>query len=55
VELPGSSELETHIDPALEQQHLEIVMRRREQLLSGQVGEVDGPEGLRMARQKLGQ
>jgi len=47
--------LETHVDSALEQQHLEIVARRREQLLSGRVSEVDGPEGLRTARRKLGQ
>lgn len=47
--------LENHIDPRLERQHLEIVRKRRQQLLSGEVEPVDGPEALKQGRQRLGQ
>ena len=47
--------LGTHMAPELQQQHLDIVRKRREQLLTGSVTPVDGPEALERARRKLGQ
>ncbi len=47
--------IESHMDPDLQREHLDIVKRRRDQLLVGKVSLVDGPEALRAARRKLGQ
>ena len=47
--------LQTHMDPDLQREHLDIVRKRREQLLSGAVRPIPGPEALRAARRKLGQ
>lgn len=45
--------LETNMPAELQRQHLDIVNRRREQILSGQVKPVDGPEALQKARGML--
>ncbi len=57
LELPDESKLslakkpiahvEANIDPELQREHLETVRRRREELLSGVVEAVDGPEAIR--------
>ena len=47
--------LQSHMDPDLQREHLAIVNKRREQLLSGAVRPIPGPEALRAARRKLGQ
>jgi len=42
--------VEAHIDPALERQHLAKAKRRRNEFRSGQVVAVDGASGLEQVR-----
>ena len=45
--------LATHMPPELERQHLDIIRKRSEQILSGQATPISGPEALEQARRKL--
>jgi hypothetical protein len=47
--------LATHIDPDLEQVHLDTVKRRKEEMKTDQVEPVNGKEGLAQARRILDQ
>ena len=42
--------LETNIEPEVEKAHLEVVRRRREEILSGQVEALDGEAVMARAR-----
>ena len=46
--------LGSHMDPALQREHHDIVKKRRDELLAGSVEAIDGAEALRRGRHELG-
>ncbi len=46
--------LETNMDPEIERRHLEVVRRRRDEILSGKVEALDGEAVMARARKIIG-